>query len=163
MIYIMIAVLIAFTEYLIKNYIEAKIQKGEKYDILNGKITINKLYNKGAFLNLLENKKEIVKTISCTFLGLLLLLFAITLPKKGNKLMKLGLSLIVGGAISNVSDRCLRGYVVDYFSINSKRFKKLKNIVFNLADMAIFLGGLLVILSSIFSAIIERCTNKAAE
>lgn len=163
MIYIILVVLIVGLEYLIKNYMEAKIQKGEKRDILCGKITINKLYNKGAFLNLLENKKEIVKTVSCIFLGLLLLLFAVTLPKKGNRLMKLGLSLVLGGAVSNVSDRFLRGYVVDYFSINSSKCRKLKNIVFNLADIAIFLGALLVMLASVFSAVFERGADKAAK
>ena len=162
MIYIFIIVFIAAGEYLIKNYIEAKFQKGDREEILGGKIILHKYYNKGAMLNFMDNKKEIVKTISAVFLGLVLLLFAIMLPKKGNRLYKLGLALILGGAISNVTDRYLRGYVVDYFSFNTK-FKKLKTIVFNLADIAIFIGSLFLMLSSILSAVFQGSSDKSAE
>lgn len=163
MIYILIVLIIFGGEYLIKNYIEVRFQKEDKKDILNGKITLQKFYNKGAMLNFMDNKKEIVKTVSGVCLGLLLLLFAITLPKKGNKLFKLGLAFVLGGAISNVSDRYLRGYVVDYFSFNTKKFKKLKNIVFNLADIAIFLGAILICLSSGIATVFQGSTDKSAK
>ena len=42
------------------------------------------------------------------------------------------------GAASNVLDRFKRGYVIDYFTIN---IKPIKNIVFNLADIFIFIGS----------------------
>jgi signal peptidase II len=148
MLYILVVAVIAIGEFYIKRYMEKNQSLGERKEILKGKVTIQKYYNQGAFLNFLENKKEIVKTISCVFLGLILLLFTIMLPKKGNKLFKLGLSLTLGGAISNVADRVFRGYVVDYFSIN---YKKLKNIIFNLADIAIMIGSILIFLSSVFS------------
>jgi signal peptidase II len=160
MFYILIVVAFVVAEYKIKNYIEANIQFGEKHEIMKGKIVVNKHYNKGAFLNFLENKKETVKTVSFICLGLLLLLFTIMLPKKGNKIFKLGLSLVLGGAISNVSDRFLRGYVVDYFSVNCR---KLKNIVFNLADFFIFIGSLLIIISTLFSGIFKSGADKASE
>lgn len=163
MIYILIVVLIAGGEYLIKNYIDAELQKGDKREILEGRIILNKVYNKGAVLNFLEDKKEIVKTVSGVILGLMLLLFTFMLPKKGNKLFKFGLALVLGGAISNVSDRFLRGHVVDYFSIKSDRFKKLQNVVFNLADIAIFIGTFFICLTSVFSTIFKSCSDKSAE
>ena len=58
------------------------------------------------------------------------------LPKKGISLIKLALSVTLGGAVSNLYDR-LRDYVVDYFSI---QFGRLKRVVFNLGDMFIFFG-----------------------
>ena len=148
MLYILLVVFIVLAEHNIKNYIEGYKEMGEREEILGGKIIIRKHYNQGAFLNFLEDKKEMVKTISGVCLGLLLLLFVIMLPKKGNKVYKLGLSLILGGAISNVVDRFHRGYVVDYFSFNCK---KLKSIIFNLADMAIMIGSAFMLLSSVFS------------
>lgn len=160
MIYILIVIVFAASEYLIKNYIEADFKKGENKDILKGKITISKHHNTGAVLSFLENKKEIVKIASSICLGFILLLFTLALPKKGNKVYKLGLSLVLGGAISNVADRFLRGYVVDYFSIN---YKKLKNIVFNLADIAIFIGTLFIFLSTVFSTKGKSSSNKTTE
>jgi len=160
MLYILIIAIVVIGENYIKNYIEENIQFGERHEILKGKITIRKYFNTGAFLNFLENKKEVVKTISCVMLGLILLLFTIMLPKKGNKVFKLGLSLALGGAISNVADRVLKGYVVDYFSIN---YKKLKTVIFNLADMAIFLGSILMFLSTAFSTKNKGSANKTTE
>ncbi len=52
---------------------------------------------------------------------------------------KIGLSMVLGGAISNLYDRLVKGYVVDYFSIE---FKRLKNVIFNLGDIFVFLGSL---------------------
>lgn len=163
MIYIMIITVIVSAEYLIKNYVEAKFEKGDSKEILNGKITIHKYYNEGAMLNFLENKKEIVKTVSLVCLGLLLLLFGYMLPKKGNRLYKLGISFVLGGAVSNVSDRYLRGHVVDYFSFNCKKLKKLNNIIFNLADIAIFFGSFLMFLSSVLSVVFQSGSDKSAE
>ena len=48
------------------------------------------------------------------------------------KVQKLGIAIILGGAISNLYDRVVRRYVVDYFSIQCG---KLKGVVFNLGDI----------------------------
>lgn len=160
MIYLLIIFTLVLVEAKIKNCIDKKIQLGEEQEILNGKVIIKKQYNKGFALNYLEDKKEMVKTISFVLLGLVLLLFTVVLPKKGNKLFKLGLSLVIGGGISNVYDRVNRGYVIDYFIIN---FKGLKNIVFNLADAFIFIGSLLLLFRSYFPLKIKSCTNETTE
>lgn len=151
MIYLTIIAVIVISETLIKNYIEKHKSMNKEEQILGGKIILSRHHNHGMCLNFLEAKKETVKTLSGGLLGFLLLLFALFLPKKGNKLFKLGLSLVIGGAISNVSDRFIRGYVVDYFSFNCK-CKKLKNIVFNLSDIFIFLGSALIFVASLFTS-----------
>lgn len=153
MLYIMIACAIAITDGLLKQHIDRTRSLDERQDILAGIVTVRKHYNEGAFLQFLEEKKELVKVISCVMLGMLLLAFAIILPKKGNSLNKLGLSLILGGAVSNVADRFLKGKVVDYFSIN---VGKLKKIILNIADLAIFIGSFILLLASLF----HRTDNK---
>ena len=62
------------------------------------------------------------------------------LPKKGQFVEKIGLSMVIGGGLSNLYDRLFRGYVVDYFSI---QWKQLKKVVFNLGDIFIFAGSAL--------------------
>jgi len=54
-------------------------------------------------------------------------------------LVLIGLSLFVGGVLSNLIDRLLMGCVLDYISF----FKLFP--IFNLADMGIFLGSCLVL------------------
>ncbi|MFU0827250.1 MAG: Lipoprotein signal peptidase [Lachnoclostridium sp.] len=145
MIYILIVAAIFLTELKIKKYIEENKQMHKKEEILNGRIILERYHNKGVMLNFLENSVQTVKIITTTLLGIILLLFAILLPQKGNRLLKLSLSLILGGALSNVYDRLTKGYVVDYFS-----FRFLKKIVFNISDTCIFLGAVLMALVSLF-------------
>lgn len=60
---------------------------------------------------------------------------------KCSALTKVGLQMIVGGAIGNVIDRFRLGYVVDF--INVRYFPA----VFNVADFFISVGGVLVLVS----------------
>ncbi len=71
----------------------------------------------------------------------------------GEKLFCLAVSLIMGGAIGNVVDRLIHGYVVDFLQF---RFAVLEPIFsggyfpsFNLADSAITLGAVLLITDEI--------------
>lgn len=157
MFYIFVILMVVLSEYVIKNYMETHYKLGERKEIQKGRIIIRKYYNRGAFLNFLEEKKELVTILSSACLGMILLLFAFVLPRKGNRLFKLGLAFTIGGAASNVADRISRGYVVDYFSINCK---KLKSVIFNISDFAIFLGTALMALSSLLSVAIKGCADK---
>jgi signal peptidase II len=158
MLYILIIAGIVLAEHKIKKNVERNLQLGDKKEILQGKIILKKQYNRGMFLNFMEDKVDLVKKTSTVLLGILLIIFTFLLPRQHNKLLKLGLSLCLGGAISNVSDRMKRGYVVDYFSFNCKG---LKSIVFNLGDMCIFLGSLIILISSGFKG--KSCADKTAE
>ncbi|MDF2609544.1 MAG: peptidase signal peptidase [Lachnospiraceae bacterium] len=145
MIFVVIILSLFFLDYRIKKYIEEKKEMHKKEEILKGNIIIERYHNKGAILNSLDSKPNLVILISTTVLGLLLIFFAVLLTKKGNTLYKFGLSLILGGALNNVYDRMKRGYVVDYFS-----FKFLKRVVFNLSDIFIFIGAGIIFIVSLF-------------
>lgn len=145
MIYIIIALTIFTTDTFIKKYIEDNKSFGESEEILKGNIIINKHHNRGAMFNFLEKKTEVVLALSGIMLGGLMLIFAMLLPKKGNRLLKLGLALTIGGASSNIFDRITKGYVVDYFS-----FKKIKNVIFNISDIFIFIGSIIMALMGSF-------------
>ena len=75
------------------------------------------------------------------------------LPKKGNLADKIALSVTLGGAVSNLYDRLVRDYVVDYFSIQCGR---LKRVVFNLGDMFIFFGAGMMLVLELIRAWKER-------
>ena len=54
---------------------------------------------------------------------------------------KISLCLIIAGSLSNLFDRFSRGYVVDYLRIKKKVADK---VVFNLGDVFILLGSLML-------------------
>lgn len=138
MIYVLIILGIFVGDGFIKKYIEDTKEYGNDEKIFKDKIILTKYHNTGAMLNFLDKQKNIVLALSCFMLGTVFMLFALLIPKKGNRLAKLGLSLILGGALSNTYDRIKKGYVVDYFS-----FSFLKKVVFNISDIFIFIGSLL--------------------
>jgi signal peptidase II len=66
---------------------------------------------------------------------------------------RLGLSLILGGAAGNMTDRLIHGYVVDFldFYAGGSHWP-----AFNVADAALTAGILLLLLRSFFPGSLER-------
>lgn len=147
MVYIGIIVVIFVAELLIKNHIDKKWEIGQSKLICKDKIKLTKYKNRGAFLNFLDKRPKLIAVISIIFSLLILAYFIMTLGQQGNTLFKTGLALLLGGAFSNTYDRLSRKYVVDYFSFQS-RFKRLNQVVFNLADIFIMIGAIFVVLGS---------------
>jgi signal peptidase II len=66
----------------------------------------------------------------------------------GQRLLALSLALILGGAIGNLWDRLVLGYVVDFISVHyHERYFP----AFNIADSAISVGAVLMLVDSFFN------------
>ena len=65
---------------------------------------------------------------------------------KGHTWLKVGLAFMTGGALSNVCDRLRIKKVVDYFA-----FKWKPDLIFNLADMFVFIGAIFIVISELKS------------
>lgn len=149
MIYLIIAGSLFVLDLGMKWYAEKYFTEEESRTMADGKILLRKSHNSGMAMNLLENRPGIVKW-STAGLGLCLLgYYLYLLSKSGKTVEKTGWMLVLGGACSNLYDRFRRNYVVDYFSFRC-RWKKIENIVFNLGDMFIFAGSMIVIVAQIF-------------
>ena len=74
----------------------------------------------------------------------------LTLPSRGRAVLALGLALVLGGAIGNVIDRTLYGYVVDFVLLH---YKGWSYPAFNAADSAITVGVALILYDGL---ILER-------
>jgi signal peptidase II len=60
----------------------------------------------------------------------------------------LGLALILGGAIGNIYDRYVFGYVIDYADLHIGTFRPF--LIFNVADAAITIGVVIILARSLF-------------
>lgn len=105
------------------------------------KIEIDKFHNKGMPFGKMKENQRVVKYVPVFITSVLLGGLAFLLPQKGNKIKKISLSLIIAGSLSNIFDRFTRGYVVDYIRIKVKGFDK---VIFNLGDIFIVLGSLMM-------------------
>lgn len=144
---IVLILIIFISDFGIKQYIEKNKELHKEEEILNGKIILTKYHNKGAFLNIMEKNRAVLLTVSGIFFTIVVLALALLIPQKRKKLLTFAIVLITGGASSNMYDRIVRGYVIDYFS-----FSFLKKVVFNLSDIFIFIGSILASIIAIIKS-----------
>lgn len=147
MLYLGIIAAIFSLEFVIKTIVEKKSKTGVTKSVCNGKILLRKHHNKGFALNKGQKRPQMVAVVSF-LLCLIITVFALLTGGRYNSMVKTGLSVMLGGAYSNMYDRLFRNYVVDYVSIGVKN-KKLRRVVFNIADVCIMIGAILVIMGGI--------------
>lgn len=99
--------------------------------------------NTGAAFSILSGKTFFLSLISLAVcVGIVWYLIK---NRPENKLMLLSVSLVLGGAAGNLIDRMLRGSVVDFFEVIFVDFP-----VFNVADIAITAGAVLLMIYVLF-------------
>ncbi len=141
--YAIVAAAVFAGDFVVKEHIEKQRDGKEETVICSNKVVVKKYHNTGAAFNFMEQRPGLVKGVCGAVLFALAMLWCICSRKKGNPGMLLGLSLSIGGGASNFYDRVKRGYVVDYFSFCTP-FQKLNQVIFNISDLCIFLGSLMV-------------------
>ena len=100
--------------------------------------SIDYVKNYGAAFNMLSGSRIFLSTLS-SIIGLVLIYLIIN-KKNINNIDLLSYSFILGGTIGNGIDRITRGYVIDFINLNYINFP-----VFNLADISINIGFILII------------------
>ncbi len=104
-------------------------------------------YNTGAAFSFLANAggwQRWLFTVIAIVISLIIVQWMYKLPRD-ETLTAISLSLILGGAIGNLIDRVYLGHVIDYIQIWLGSYPWP---AFNIADAAIFVGAVLLILSS---------------
>lgn len=151
MVWLLLAAGVCLGDLYIKRYIDSHKEENCREPVAGGHIIITRFHNPGAMLGWMQNKPKLLLGVTFFCLGVLTAGLMGTLRRGRSPLMKAGLALLLGGAASNAYDRIVKHQVTDYFriSIGSRR---LERIIFNLGDMAIFLGGLLAVLGEMTEA-----------
>lgn len=140
---------LAMLDITLKSCIEGYMTRKEERTTCNGKLILRKVYNRGFCMNLLDDDPETVKYASAFVTVILTICQLLTLLRKKQYVKKAGLSLMTAGAWSNTFDRWVRGYVIDYIGFQTKS-EKITKITYNLGDILIGIGSILVIVSSLF-------------
>lgn len=140
MMFVGIIVLLAAGDLFIKWLIEKQDQERFPRPLAKtgGKILLYRNHNAGFPFGFMEEYGELVRTVPLVIISALGGVFCYLVQKKGHTVQKAGLAILLGGAVSNLYDRYVRRYVVDYFSF---QFGWLKKVVFNLGDLFVFAGA----------------------
>ncbi len=150
MLYLLLIILFFAIDFVLKNCIEVAPRESLPKSVLNGHLELRRLHNKGLAGGRFKEKPRLATVISGICLLCVSLLGLPLLFKKGSRLNKLAIAMILGGATGNFFDRLGRGYVVDYLSFPKSTLKTIRNYVYNLADLLIFLGSGILVLKELF-------------
>lgn len=122
---------------------------GERISLIGNAFIMMNVENEGAFLGMGSNLAEPIRTILLLILPVLVLLFVIYYVIKDTNLNTwslLAFSSIIGGGISNVFDRIVRGSVTDFLFIDLGSV--FKTGIFNIADVFVTTGMIILFIAS---------------
>ena len=118
-------------------------------------INFTLMYNTGAAFSFLSDaggwQRWFFIAISC-FVSIIIVVWMYNVLTK-SKWLLLALAFILGGALGNLWDRLTLGYVIDFIEVY---YNDLYWPAFNIADSAITIGAVILILDTVF---VDRANN----
>lgn len=133
-----------------KYWIEQQFVLGDRLPLLPV-LDIVRAHNPGAAFSFLAGAggwQRWFFTLLASGVSIAIIVWLRRLPFVGHKMLGVGLALIMGGAIGNVIDRLEHGYVIDF--ILAHWWNQAYFPAFNVADSAITIGAVCVLLDAFF-------------
>ena len=107
-------------------------------------------WNYGVSYSLFSTHEGWARYLMLAIQAVIVVGLTIWLRSATNRLSALGLGLVIGGALGNMTDRLARGAVADFFYLHTTfPVGPLANYVFNVADVAITAGVALLLYESL--------------
>ena len=140
--YFLLAFLQIVIDLFTKSEAKKRVREGECVNI-KALLNIYHKKNKGLAYNFISDKPKTALYVSAAS-TVILVIYLISLVKDGAKSVeKVGVSLLLGGAMGNLIDRFVNGEVTDFIYIKYKKAP-----IFNYADLSALMGVLVTIVSS---------------
>ena len=149
MLYIGIIFLLVFLDQISKYEIDTWLVEGETFPILGEFFHLTYVKNSCLVSRNFQSDRRQLDIISILTIVVIFGLgfYFFKNRNKFSVIEKLGYSFILGGAIGNIIDRIYRGFVIDMID-----FRGIWVFVFNLADVWINIGVILIIVDSLLDS-----------
>lgn len=115
---------------------------GQNFEVVGQFARITMVKNSGAAFGMLQGGRVFL-IVSSVIASIVILFLAERMPKE-ERAKRVFLGMILGGALGNLVDRIYPGDVTDFIDIGLSMYRWP---VFNIADAAVTVGGVLLILS----------------
>ena len=141
-----IALGVVLTDQVVKAVVRPRLGLFDSITVIPDFFSLTRVHNTGAAFGLMDAIDIPFKTAAMAFVQTAALIglaaYAATLAP-GQRLTRIGLSFVIGGAIGNLIDRVSAGYVLDFFDFYWRGWHFW---AFNIADASITIGVALMIL-----------------
>ena len=118
--------------------------------IIPGFFNLTHIRNRGAIFGFFSHSESQILFIFLTLVSLValgLVIYYFFKTPSSQRYMKISLSVILAGALGNLIDRIIRGYVIDFLDFHIKNWHWPS---FNVADACITVGAFLLIFILVF-------------
>ena len=133
--------------------VRALEHEGASVTAIPGALNFTYVLNAGATAGILANHRWVFMTLSTVVI--IAAVIYVSLGRIKNNFTAVSLALIVGGGIGNMIDRVANGKVVDFIDVTLVNFFPF-NTVFNVADVCVTVGCVLLVLSIVIEEIKDR-------
>ncbi len=130
-----------FTKYLAVKY----LMPISSVKVLDGIFNLTYVENTGIAFGMLKGMNYIVVPVSAIIVAVCIY-YLVKAIKFNKKLLTFSLNLIISGAVGNIIDKLYYGFVVDFLEFGFFDFP-----VFNLADVFVCVGAVLLVIVILFS------------
>lgn len=147
---IIITIIAILLDQIIKIIISSKVFNSSIL-VIPHVLKLTYIQNTGAAFGIGSNSTSMFVAVNLVIIGLIIY-FIFSKKEEISKLILIALHLIVAGGISNLIDRIIRGFVIDYIDISLL----IRYPVFNLADIFIVVGCIIIAISLIKGVILKK-------
>lgn len=143
-----------------KFVVSRTVELYESRPVIPGFFDLTRIHNRGAIFgafNQSNNPTVFIALTAASLLALGLVVFYFFKTPASDRLMKVSLCLILAGALGNLADRFIRGYVIDFLDVHVGHAHWP---FFNVADSCITIGAVLMLV--IFFRRKPECTPSSS-
>lgn len=149
--WLILTLLVVFLDRLSKAAIETRSTEGWRHELIRNFIYLVHSKNPGiAFSIFADSNSHWVRyvLIIASLVAIAIIAWYLVAADGVSSRAAAGLALLLGGATGNLTDRILHGAVTDFFEV---LFGSYRYPAFNVADSAITIGAILILLDLLFS------------
>lgn len=139
MIYVLLIAAIVIGDQLVKYFTVTYLPVGESVTFIPGFMDFTHVQNTGAAFSMFNNATWLLAILSGVMAVVVIFLLFKYRKQMNSKLFGLAMSFIAGGAIGNLIDRVIQGYVTDMMQFSFVNFA-----VFNVADCFVTIGAVML-------------------
>lgn len=146
MIYTIIAAVLIVADYITKLWAERVLTKISSIPLIENVFHLTYVENRGIAFGMFSGGRVVFIAVSLIVMAVLLIIVFKTPKDTRTVWLKGGASLVIAGAIGNLIERIVKGYVVDFFDFRLINFP-----IFNVADIAVCVGVVMLLIHFLFA------------